>query len=312
MELLLTSALIVLLAGGIAWSLARRRRHQRSVADVRQALADCALLQRLVQAMQQHRGMSSAWLSGDASFARRLSERQREIDALLADFLHVAERENDMPWPCLTRNDAAAFRFHWQQMVGGLAQLTPEQSIARHSQQIAQLLGWLAALGEARVELAATGIDGNQARNYANRLPALAECLGQARALGSSAAAAGTCAPVGRVRLLFLSARAETLLGQAQQADAVMRGGAVGRAVAAVQTQLATIRAAILEGTSITVSAASYFEVATTAIDAIYAWMEECGGGLGRALDETGAATTGDYAVGLATSTRLRPPALAR
>lgn len=278
-------SLLALCGGVFFWS--RQRREARGSGEVRQALDACELLLSLIKSMQLHRGMSSAWLAGDASFAPRMAQRQQEIGQRLAALLAVADRESAMPRPCLTRNDVTLFRHRWIELIESVPRLSTEQNIARHSQLIAIVVDWLAALGEARVQLACPDLTAGEVRNYADRLPALTECMGQARALGSAAAAKGVCPPVARVRLMFLAARLETLLAHAVGAT---ESGQGKNAEMAVERLLVMIHGPLLGETRVGVTAATYFDTATAAIEAVYAWIEECGKRLNRDLILAGSA----------------------
>jgi hypothetical protein len=177
----------------------RRRNWINAEKSLDKTLAACRSLLALVGNFQQHRGMSSALLSGDQGFKARLDAKGYEIERLIPSLREVARDESLRAHPCLTLNDLALFQFNWGQLREKLVGLSVEQSIAQHSFLIDQLLHWLAALGESRVELllADSGARG-LVRNYASRLPALTECLGQARALGTSVAARRGCSAVAR------------------------------------------------------------------------------------------------------------------
>lgn len=260
------------------WHCGRRRR-AGALNEAQTAFKACDRLLELLGHLQQHRGMSSAWLSGEAAFLGRMQHKRQAIDVLFPALAAAALHESAAPRPCLTRNDLALFRFKWHALVDKLGELTVEQSIAQHSQLIACVLAWLADLGEARIELPASGrVPPGRVRNYAARLPALSECLGQARAIGSSVAARHGCAPVARVRLMFLIARAESLLSQALAAGD--DGLAGDRAKSAVEEMARTIRLGMLASAGVAVSADAYFAVATRAIDAVFAWGRLCGGQL--------------------------------
>lgn len=256
------------------------RRLQRQArlarANFDQSLAVCRQLLLLITQLQQHRGMSTAWLAGDAGFAGRLQAKQAEIDALLPGLLQAGRREAGYAAPCFTGNELSLFAFRWRSLVESLAGKKPDESIAEHSALIAEALDWLSALGEARLDPAAPSAEAlGLARNYAHRLPALAECLGQARALGSGVAARHGCAPVPRVRLVFLVGRAETLLEQA--AGASDGGRVTAQARAAVRDLAQTVRSRLLQGDGIDLPPQAYFAQASQAIDAVYAWAEQCG-----------------------------------
>ena len=258
-----------------AWK-ALRAAGRRPQASLPEVLAASRVLFELVVNLQQHRGMSSAWLSGDASFAPRLREKQAVIDNLLPALQRDARSETARHAPCFTGNEVSLFIFRWRSLVDALAGKTPEQSIAEHSQLISQLLNWLAAVGEARLEPLLDRADQvGTVRNFAYRLPALAECLGQMRAIGSSVAARKACSPVARVRLMFLVSKVEGLLEQALRASNA--GQSSPRARSAIIELIGLVRSGILAGDGIKVSPEQYFGVATRAVDGVVAWVGESG-----------------------------------
>lgn len=247
------------------------------------ALATCRGLIRLLTGLQQHRGLSSGWLAGDRQFEARMLQRRQEIEALLPGLRPGVRLESEEACPCFTLNDWKLFEFKWREMVEGLAGTSIHDNIERHNQLISRLLNWLGALGESRIELpVAERLPAGVVRNFSSRLPSLAECLGQARALGSSVAAQGGCSPVARVRLTFLVGRAETLLERASAAD---RGNHAAEAAQRLVKAMATmVRSELLAGTGVRVSSEHYFGAASQAIDAVFAWIECSGNGVERAL----------------------------
>lgn len=276
------------LAAALAGALlaARRLRRHRAAwrADALAALAACRRLIDMLAALQQHRGLSTAWLAGDAGFEARMHARRCDIDALMPALMQAAAHENGMSRPRLTVQEAALFRHRWRELADGLERTTPEHNIAAHSRQIERLTAIIAALGEARIELpGVTALPPGLAKNFAYRLPALSECLGQARAIGSAAAAAGQCSAVARVRLLFLATRAESLLRQAGEVDG---GGASGLHARQQVDRLATlVRSGLLAGPRTTVAAEAYFATATDAIDSVFAWIRASAQTLQQALE---------------------------
>ena len=266
--------LSLLIVGGLWWW-QRRQRALYARTHLQETLASSRHLLALAAHLQQHRGMSSAWLSGDASFEPRLLEKRRQIDAVFPLLMTSARIESQQPYPCLTVNDVALFRFRWQNLLEGLPRMAPETSMSQHGFMVAQVLEWLSALGEARIEpLGGQHLSLGMIRNYAHRLPALTECLGQARAIGSSVAARHACTPVARVRLMFLISRSEALLEQA--AAAHKQGDATLKTRLAVQEMARTVRTSMLLSHGVVVSPEDYFAIATRAIDAVYAWIGGC------------------------------------
>jgi hypothetical protein len=265
----------LLASAGLLFYLGHRQRHGRDarrLSTANQALDGCANLLGLIRALQQHRGLSSGWLAGERGFEQRMLARRSEIERFIADLAGTAEAESAMPRPCFSPHDLALFRFQWRELAEQLPSLGIDQAIARHSALIAFGLEWLAALGEARVELTLPDRSGTRlVRNHASRLPMLAEYLGQMRALGSEVAARRHCSPVARVRLRYLAARAEMLLKEARAAD---RDSQTSPATAAVGELLAVVRREMLDGTAIEVTADAYFADASRAIDAVYVWID--------------------------------------
>lgn len=278
---------MTLLAVGIVFLALLRHRHQdllNSERTLEQTLLACRSLLSLIASLQQHRGMSSACLSGDSSFRQRLAAKAGEIESLIPTLREVARQESRQAHPCLTINELALFQFNWEKLRDKLHGLSVEQSIAQHCFLIEQLMQWLVALGESRVELllgerCTRGV----VRNYSSRLPALSECLGMARALGMSVAARRSCSAVARVRLMFLAARAEALLKQAN--EAAEQGQQAVRAGMAVQQMVRVIRTQMLLSSGISVEPQAYFSIATAAIDGVFSWVGECGDVLRKAGD---------------------------
>ena len=253
------------LARGLSWRPERARRSLAASADI----------VRLVQNVQQHRGLSGAWLAGDASFGGKLPERQALIGRIFEGLEVAARAESSEAYPCFRISELRALRDQWQALVDGLAASTPEKSFQEHCRIVARLLDWLRALGEARIEQpAGAKTVGPAVRNFAFRLPALAECLGQARALSSAAAARERVAPVARVRLVFLRSRAESLLGTARSAARRESGPEQEQASEAVQTFVRTVRERLLGVDDVKISAAECFALATHAVDGVFAWQE--------------------------------------
>lgn len=258
------------------WLFRQYRHHALEVKDqnqvAQQALEACRKIIELVVLIQQHRGMSTAWLAGDKAFSQRLLDKRIQIQPLLSVLSEIAGHENEQTYPCFTPNDIALWRHRWQGLVAELEGWTVEKSIMSHSNLIASLLNWLDALGEARIELPmGKGLSSGLVRNFCHRLPHLAETLGQVRATGSGVAAQGTCSAVARVRMMFLLSRAESLVSQACEVDAKGADAALKVRALAVLT-----REKMLNSQHVEATADSYFAEASRAIDTVFDWVADC------------------------------------
>lgn len=251
----------------------------------RRILADCELLLQLVHALQQHRGMSAAWLAGDHSFDAPMRAKRRDVLHAIEALASFAASESAGGSPSLTPYELALLGTQWKELCdeldGAGERPGADENITRHSLLVSHVLAWLAATGERhlapRVDASGSGL----LRTWVVTLPALGEQLGQARAIGSGAAARGRCSPAERMRLTFLASRAESLMHQAI-AESPRLPGALP-ATERVVRLLGMLRGDLL-GEQVDMSAEAYFAEATAAVDAVYAWMNTCEAALCHAI----------------------------
>lgn len=234
-------------------------------------------LLKLIMNIQQHRGMATAMLNGDSSFAPRQQQKRQEIDLLLqrlqtlpGDFQRRSED--------FDRSDLENLLQQWQALIQTLPTLSAFESMTRHTAIIGTLLSWLRAVGESclNTPAAATGIPVDLlVATFVERLPVLAETLGQARALGTGLLAAGTPNAVGRVQMGYLCQRIEKLQQdtglalKTHRVDGELQYGYT-KVDAAVQDMLVAIRDGVQESGKSPMNSGDYFRVATTAIDSVF------------------------------------------
>jgi hypothetical protein len=273
--------LIALLALAIVLTLVfmRPRRDGDSVPDddVRRAFADCERLLQLVHALQQHRGLSTAWLAGDAMFESPMRARRRAVQHDIDGLEATARAEMALEGPCVTPYELALLDAQWKELCAALdcspVAIDADDNLTRHSLLVSHVLGWLGAIGNRRIAPFAPAAGSGLLRTWISTLPALGEQLGQARAVGSAAAARGVCTAAERMRLMYLASRAEALMHQAI-ADTPRLPGALP-ATERIVRLLGLLRSDLL-GASDRMTAELYFAEATAAIDAVYAWMSSC------------------------------------
>lgn len=270
---------------------ARQSRRRFASQAYRESITACRALLAMISGIQQHRGLSSAWLAGDNSFRPRLTALENDIAQRLPELQTAIRNEARQPAPCLTGNALALFSHHWRNLCDRLGELSIEQSVAQHTMMIEMLLKWLQALGEARIEPVVADAVRPQVRDCLTRLPAITECLGQARALGMSVSTRQGCPAVARVRLMFLVSRAESLFKQVSD-----HGRQATEATAAFQHMARIIRTQMLQASGITISPQAYFSLSTAAIDAVFAWIDHSVQGLRDAPQQQEAPHAGVYA----------------
>lgn len=245
--------------------------------DAQRAFGDCERLLQLVHSLQQHRGMSTAWLAGDALFESPMRARRRAVQHDIEALETTARAEMALEGPCITPYELALLDAQWKELCAALdgspAAIGADDNLTRHSLLVSHVLGWLAAVGNRRIAPLAASSGSGLLRTWISTLPALGEQLGQARAVGSAAAARGVCTAAERMRLRYLASRAESLMHQAI-ADTPRLPGALP-ATERIVRLLGLLRSDLLGATD-RMTAELYFAEATAAIDAIYAWMTSC------------------------------------
>lgn len=167
-------------------------------------------LRSLLQYFAEHRGMNSAYLNGDASFAPRLDAKKDEIKQALAavaalDIQYGADFE--------TSNDWRNIHNTWQQLSGTAAQLTPADSFQQHTALLKQVVALTAQVGIASGLMLDTQPDSYfLIDTLVQRLPSLVEDLGQLRALSSGSVARQQISPEEKLRLAKLVVRGQIML----------------------------------------------------------------------------------------------------
>lgn len=258
-----------------AWNVRLRSRWHRGQRSIRACQAAQQLLV-VMAALQQHRGLGMAYLSGEPGFLERLQAKRGEVDRILPALMLFARSESSAAFPAVTFRELELFCQHWRELGDKLHALSVEQSFAQHGLLIRQILKWLAALGESRIEPAVGGrVATGLVRNYLIRLPELGELLGQARALGTRVASQHACSAVARVRLMFLVARAEAMLAQSLAVSVDIPEAHL--ATQHIQLMARVVRTQMLLSSGITVDPDAYFSISTQAIDSIFDWIEVSG-----------------------------------
>lgn len=256
--LVVALAALVAVLGSLRALQARRGLRRRQL----DALRLIRLLRRLMDQVQVHRGLVSRLLNGDQSQRVPVSAKQAEIAATLREL----GRQDDPS--LLTPSRMARIRDYWQDIESRFQDLTPGASFERHSALIRQVLfligdtadnGRLAELPGLAPSLHALWDD----------LPAAAEAIGQARAVGAGVAAAGQCDSVSRIRLRYLHQRLAVALQGLQSLPE-----ATPACPPKVERLLMELEQHLLLPPTPTTAAGPYFQVASEALESVYAVFE--------------------------------------
>ena len=260
-----------------------------------QGAAPLLALNKVVQLMQVHRGISMGMLRGDAALTAArppvrdaLGRAIQEVDAQLAAA------------PALPAAQAASWsqaRQTWTalEQVVAARQLQPAQSIVQHTQLIASIMQMNNAL-LTTYGLQTDPYDDTHALVLASLVhaPMLGEKLGVMRAQGVGFLSAGELSPFGKGVMQSLQQRVVELQGEtargfddALQINPVFRSALAGplqtlQAQIAVALQL--VERDIMTAEQLTLAPKAYFDTFTRTIDALYAFNTQAMGSLDQAL----------------------------
>ncbi len=258
------------------WRIFWHRQRVRVQAEATVILAACDHLHSLVKHLLQHRALSCAWLAGDATYGERIASKQCYIEAVFPALQPLLAVESNQFRPSLTANELALFRFRWRALVDDLAGLSPDESTHRHGQLLGNLVDWLKLLGDNLGETlsvlpGSAKVPQGVVSNYAQRLPVLADLLGQVRVWLAMMTVGKRDAAVVRVQLKMLLGKVATLLEQSRAA-----GGEViaqAQAVAAINAMQEILRRELLESGEARLDCDTLLSTASLASDTVFLWI---------------------------------------
>lgn len=229
------------------------------------------LAKQLLLDLQQHRGMVNAFLSGDKSFRQKIEHKQAAVKQDLAalNTPHSQRLMTEKRW-----NDILG---GWQLLSTQCLSLPAEESFQRHSELIRAVLysiGDIAERSQITGELAADFI---LVDTLWVKLPAIAESLGQTRAVGSSVAAKGSCSSVARIKLRFLEEHVREAMEQASSNlahigldQAALVAKTWQGAQADVREFMALLEEKLINAETPAIDAGHFFNAGTKALDAVF------------------------------------------
>ncbi|AWI52423.1 methyl-accepting chemotaxis protein [Aquabacterium olei] len=239
----------------------------------------------VIKLMQEHRGMSNAFLSGDASKKGDLAARRAGLDKALGEAVHSVATLEHAP----TAASLQALQADWTALGADVAKgaLTPPESVRRHTALVVRSLLLLEDVG------AVSGLSLDpDAESYFliqaafRDLPRLTEQLGLARARGTGMLVRGASTPDERQTLQALKSMALSHATDAQRnlarATAARDGEAVPefvrateQAEAAVKRGMALVDRVSGSETLPDMAGSDYFQATTEVITAQFAVSEQ-------------------------------------
>jgi methyl-accepting chemotaxis protein len=237
----------------------------------------------LLQHVQQHRGASNTFLSGDATFKDTMMQKQAAIaeDIAAIDLVeqsYGAEFNSGENWQTI--------KSEWQSLQTEVEGLTAAESFDRHTALITKILGFRVYIGNASSMTLDPKLDIyvliiSTVKSY----PQTAEYLGQLRAIGSGGLVDGVISDSERAQLGVLGKLVDTNafaanedLLQAFEYNPALGARLEGFAQTAQSEQKAfqkLVNEQVLNKANVTIGSKEYFEAATKAIDAELAVVVE-------------------------------------
>ncbi len=277
----LIGALVLLAFASLMWALASEL--QETIERSRNELVATALtrpLAKVVELTQQHRGLSSMVLGGNADMRDKRAQRAEEVSRALASLrASLAEDKRQLPaWQQIERD--------WQVLQAQGLQLERAVNFHAHTELVAQLLRLQIQLADAY----GLSFDPDEASFYLmtaaiNRLPFLLERFGRLRAQGSGALAQGHADSAQRIALSVLneeirSAMLDVEAGLAKVAEQrpelrLSLEQAVAALYQKIQRVEQVVQGMLLHEDFQSTSAAQFFELTTEGITIGYQQMNQ-------------------------------------
>ncbi len=219
-------------------------------------------LRKLLAKAQKHRGLTTGYLNGSFDLENKIKMLQEEIStqcfmlASLGSWLKSNER-----WQLIEE--------HWQRLSSKYENNSPDNNILQHNQLIKNLLYLIDDMAQEHDLLQLKSKEGKNLQLAWCELLTAAECIGQARALGTGVVARKHCDTVSRIRLNYLSYKVEKSTHTAwahlppsrEQKDRL-------------QALLKYISEELLNK-NLAISVGDFFNVASAAIDSLYQQFDE-------------------------------------
>ena len=244
-------------------------------------------LLKLLQDLQQHRDMASAWLSGDASFKERLDRTRADVETDIKRVDEIDQRLNTLlrvgpKWAALNASS--------RDLLAKSQGLPADQSFERHTKVIDDTIALISEVGDQSNLTLDPDLDCYYLMNVlVFQAPELSESLAQARGLGSAAAASrnGTAQQfeaLNRLSILagFLQKKVDESLAKALTSNQALKPATepYTRTGAGQVRETAGFVAKLAASRKVDVGAADYYSTVSRSIDSVFDMSDRVTGSL--------------------------------
>ena len=231
-----------------------------------------------IEHIQQHRGMTAAYLGGSREFESRLMAKRGDVDSAFAELVAKDKRLGSQ---LDTAGKLDAITQRWETIKADSLQQSLGDAIKAHTELVAELLALKAHVADVSGITLDTHLDSFYLGDIlVSTLPALMENMGQARAVGSGVAAKGAFTETSVIRLSVLVSNIKALakslrsgLQSAIDSNAKIKtemGGAIAENNRSIEEMLNLLQHDLLDARRITIPSSKVFDMATHAISGSY------------------------------------------
>ena len=252
-------------------------------------------LRQPIEHIQQHRGMSAAFLNGATSFRERIIQKQSTVDQKLAELAEVDSRLGEQLG---THGAVANLLQQWRYIKNNGMDMPAAQAIKLHSTLVAEMLSLASKVADASEITLDPDLDSYYIGDaLISGLPNLVENMGQARAVGSMVAANSAFPnPQTRTKLAVLSNNISLYfngLSSGLQAAYSANKVVAKKLATATESNNSAIRgiqelltSKLLDAELITIDSETVFNATTAAITGSYKLYDSLAPELARLFDE--------------------------
>ncbi len=232
-----------------------------------------SLIEKVLEHLPQHRGMANTLLNGDASFLEKMKVIQQTLEQ---DIKTIDQYNTQQGVHADILSRWQAIKGGWSDLKRDLQSLNAGESFERHSVLIGEILYLISDTADrTRLTKHPEPSLRKVIQTSFNVLPPIIENIGQARGIGSGAAARGTLLTAIRIKLKFLHERLGATAGSAyatlerhiqQNNQSQISRNTIADTQSQTSAFLGTMSSQLL-GDRITISASDYFNAGTTAFN---------------------------------------------
>ena len=231
-----------------------------------------------LQHIQQHRGMTAAYLNGASNFKDRIISKRQDVNKF---FAQLQQTENELGEALKTKGSTSKLVKQWESIKANSMNQTASEAIKAHSKLVADILTLMTTVADnSEITLDPKLDTYYMGAALVSSLPNLMENMGQARAVGSGIAAKGEFTQKSYVKISVLINNIDNYANQlaAGLAAAVAENDAIKRDLGsmieannkAVAEMKHLLQDELIKPEKITISSDKVFNIATHAINGSY------------------------------------------